>query len=194
MEKRKETINDRVKIVRKYLKMSQEDFAKKIKLETSNAISMIERGKNTLTGQNIQLICTPGQLKFGVIVNEDWLRNGGDSPMFKAPAPANGRPKLFDETGDELPQDEEEKDQVLADMRGSCQTGLMGAKSISALGFALEELEKVLEKMGGRIELPLNTSVAFRNGICANISLVFDLEKLNGYIAQSLRQGEGSHQ
>jgi transcriptional regulator with XRE-family HTH domain len=108
MEKKKETINDRVRIVRKYLKMSQEDFAKRIKLETSNAISMIERGKNALTGQNIQLICTPGQLKFGVIVNEDWLRNGDDAPMFKAPVPANGRPKLFDESGEELPQDEEE--------------------------------------------------------------------------------------
>jgi transcriptional regulator with XRE-family HTH domain len=108
MGEKKETIKDRVRIVRKYLKMSQEDFAKKIKLETSNAISMIERGKNSLTGQNIQLICTPGQLKFGVSVNEDWLRHGGDRPMFKTPAPANGRPRLFNEAGEELPQDEEE--------------------------------------------------------------------------------------
>jgi transcriptional regulator with XRE-family HTH domain len=109
MSKKEETINDRVRIIRKYLNMSQEDFAKKIKLETSNAISMIERGKNTLTGQNIQLICTPGQLEFGVLVNEDWLRNGGDVPMFKTPIPADdGRPRLFNENREELPQDEEE--------------------------------------------------------------------------------------
>jgi transcriptional regulator with XRE-family HTH domain len=106
MEKRKETINDRVRLARKALSLTQKEFADRIGIK-GGSLSTIELG-SPVTEQNIKLICTSNQLKGGYTVNEDWLRHGGDSPMFKAPAPANGRPKLFDETGDELPQDEEE--------------------------------------------------------------------------------------
>jgi transcriptional regulator with XRE-family HTH domain len=74
-------MNDRVKELRKNLGLTQEEFAKKIKLETSNAISMIERGKAKLTEQNILLICTSGQIKSDKTVSESWLRNG-EGEMF----------------------------------------------------------------------------------------------------------------
>jgi transcriptional regulator with XRE-family HTH domain len=74
-------INNRVKELRNNLGLTQEEFAKKIKLETSNAISMIEREKAKLTEQNILLICTPGQIKSDKTVSELWLRNG-EGEMF----------------------------------------------------------------------------------------------------------------
>jgi transcriptional regulator with XRE-family HTH domain len=106
MGKEKDTINGRVRIVRKALGLTQNEFADRIGIK-GGSLSTIELG-SPVTEQNIKLICTPNQLKGGYTVNEDWIRNGGNAPMFKAPALANGRPKLFDETGDELPQDEEE--------------------------------------------------------------------------------------
>jgi transcriptional regulator with XRE-family HTH domain len=107
MEEKNKTINDRVKLVRKALRMTQQNFAEKIYV-THSQISAIELDKSAVNEQNIKLICTPNQLKGDYTVNEDWLRHGGDRPMFKAPAPASGRPRLFNETGEELPQDEEE--------------------------------------------------------------------------------------
>ncbi len=77
-----DTINDRVRMVRKYLGMTQQAFAKKINLETSNSISMIERGKNCLTEQNIEFICTPNRFKNGITISDTWLRTG-DGNMLK---------------------------------------------------------------------------------------------------------------
>jgi transcriptional regulator with XRE-family HTH domain len=106
MEEKNKTINDRVRIVRKALSLTQKDFADRIGIK-GGSLSTIEHG-SSVTEQNIKLICTPNQLKADYTVNEDWLRHGGDRPMFKAPAPASGRPRLFNETGEELLQDEEE--------------------------------------------------------------------------------------
>jgi transcriptional regulator with XRE-family HTH domain len=108
MEQQKEMINDRVKKVRKALGMTQQEFAEKIKHKSGNTFSMIEKKKSTLTEQNILLICTPNRLKSGYTVNEDWLRNGGNAPMFIVPASTDGLPRLFDDNGEELSPDEEE--------------------------------------------------------------------------------------
>jgi transcriptional regulator with XRE-family HTH domain len=103
--KEKETINNRVKIVRKTLGLTQQEFADKTKLKSGNTYSMIERGENEVKEQNILLICTPNQLKEGITVNENWLRTG-QGEMFITPA-VEGLPIIF-ENGKELPQDEEE--------------------------------------------------------------------------------------
>jgi len=107
MGKSKETINDRVRIVRKELGLTQQKFADKIKLKTGNTFSMIERGENVVTEQNILLLCTPNQLEEGVTVNADWLRTGqGD--MFVPQTAADGRLMLYDDKKKELPQEERE--------------------------------------------------------------------------------------
>ncbi|BCJ95327.1 hypothetical protein acsn021_28960 [Anaerocolumna cellulosilytica] len=59
----------RVKLIRKSLNLSQKKFGDRLGLKP-NSISSIETGKNTLTDQNIKMICSTFQ------INEDWLRTG----------------------------------------------------------------------------------------------------------------------
>ena len=63
------TIFERVKFVRKTLKMNQKDFGKMIGL-TQTSLSMIEVGTNIVTEKNIKLICATFN------VREEWLREG----------------------------------------------------------------------------------------------------------------------
>lgn len=67
-------MNERVRILRKTLKMTLESFGARIGIKKSS-LSQIENGVNNLTEQNILLICR----EFGV--NEEWLRNG-EGEMF----------------------------------------------------------------------------------------------------------------
>jgi len=76
-------INERLKEIRKSLKINQSEFASKIGLAQSG-YSQIETGENTLTEQNIKLVC----LIYNV--NETWLRSG-EGEMF------NDKTKLKDE-------------------------------------------------------------------------------------------------
>ncbi|WP_268807854.1 helix-turn-helix domain-containing protein [Metasolibacillus fluoroglycofenilyticus] len=62
-------INNRIKLLRKVLKLSQEDFGRKLGI-TKTAISKIETGRNNLTDSTIKLLCT------NFNVNEVWLRTG----------------------------------------------------------------------------------------------------------------------
>jgi len=64
-----EVINKRLKEARKALKINQSEFAGKIGMAQSG-YSQVETGENTLTEQNLKLIC----LIFNV--NESWLRTG----------------------------------------------------------------------------------------------------------------------
>ena len=65
----KETINDRVKEVRKNLNLSQEEFGNMIGLSKSG-ISNIEKGTRNVTSKHVKLIC----LTFDV--DEYWLTTG----------------------------------------------------------------------------------------------------------------------
>jgi transcriptional regulator with XRE-family HTH domain len=67
-------MNKRLREVRKTLNINQSDFALKIGMAQSG-YSQVETGENTLTEQNIKLIC----LIYGV--NETWLRTG-EGEMF----------------------------------------------------------------------------------------------------------------
>lgn len=62
-------MNERVKILRKSLDLSQESFANKLGV-TKATISRIEKGVNNLTEQMIKSICREFK------VNEDWFRYG----------------------------------------------------------------------------------------------------------------------
>ncbi len=59
----------RIKEIRKELKLSQEDFGKKIGLSQST-LAMIEVGKRNFNDKHIKLICSTFN------VNEQWLRTG----------------------------------------------------------------------------------------------------------------------
>lgn len=64
-----ETINDRVRLVRKDKGLTQQSFGDKIGMK-GNSISDIEKGKNSVTEVVIRGICR----EFNV--DEDWLRTG----------------------------------------------------------------------------------------------------------------------
>lgn len=71
----KVTINERIKIVRLDLKMTQKEFAKAIKI-SQPTLSGIESGDVTVIDRNIEMICE----KLGV--NSEWLRTG-EGEMYK---------------------------------------------------------------------------------------------------------------
>ena len=73
------TLQERIKLLRKKLDLNQEEFAEKIGLKRS-ALSLIEIGKNPLTEQNIKLIC----LTFNV--SRDWL-DSGEGEIFVSETP-----------------------------------------------------------------------------------------------------------
>ena len=62
-------MNERIKILRKELKMSQDAFAKKLGL-TKNYISLVESGNRNLSRQSIKVLCSIFN------ISEEWLRNG----------------------------------------------------------------------------------------------------------------------
>ena len=71
-------MNERIKELRKVLKISQEKFGARIKISGAS-VSKIESGENNPSEQTLSLIVS----EFNV--SENWLRNGvGD--MFRAPS------------------------------------------------------------------------------------------------------------
>lgn len=68
-------MNNRVKILRKRLGLTQEEFGKKINIGRSN-LSLIESGRTNLSKRVISDICEKFQ------VNENWLRHN-EGEMFK---------------------------------------------------------------------------------------------------------------
>lgn len=70
-------MNDRIKKLRKYLNLTQQEFAERIGMKR-NSITLIEGGRNT-SDQTIFAICR----EFNV--NEKWLRTG-EGDMLKADA------------------------------------------------------------------------------------------------------------
>jgi transcriptional regulator with XRE-family HTH domain len=76
--KRRYAMHDRIRKVRKALKLNQEDFGKKLGL-TQTSLSMIESGKCVIIEKNIKLICATFN------VNEYWLRTGEEEMFCASP-------------------------------------------------------------------------------------------------------------
>lgn len=68
------TINERIRALRKELKLNQSDFGKKIGMKQTS-ISALEAEGGTVTEQNVKSICKTWS------VNETWLRTG-EGEMF----------------------------------------------------------------------------------------------------------------
>lgn len=69
---------ERLKQLRKVLKMNQTNFAKELGI-TQTAYSMIENGNNPLSDRHIKVICSCFN------VNENWLRTGDGDMFFSSP-------------------------------------------------------------------------------------------------------------
>ena len=70
-------MNERIKLIRLELGLSQEKFGKPIFLKKSG-LSLIENGKNAVTEQVIRAICREYN------VNETWLRTGEGEMFLKS--------------------------------------------------------------------------------------------------------------
>lgn len=81
------TANERVKVLRKTLKLSGEKFGEALGVK-KNAISQIENGINNLSPQMFKAICREFD------VNEDWLQNG-NGDMFKQLSRSEELTKFF---------------------------------------------------------------------------------------------------
>lgn len=84
------TINERVKLLRKSLKLNQKDFGQKIGF-AQTGVSSLENPANGVTERTIRLLCDTFN------ANEAWLRTG-KGEMFKKKEPANIMEKLKEET------------------------------------------------------------------------------------------------
>ena len=62
-------MHQRLRTVRKSLKLNQEEFGKQIGL-AQTAVSMIESGNNPITDKNLKLICVTFN------INEQWIHSG----------------------------------------------------------------------------------------------------------------------
>lgn len=71
-------MNNRLREIRKERHLSQEEFGKKIGIESRAHISALENGNRTITDRIINDVCR----EFNV--NEEWLRTG-KGEMYKAP-------------------------------------------------------------------------------------------------------------
>jgi len=73
-------IGERILTIRKALNLTQEQFAKRLKLN-KGTISNVEKNRQKVSGQLVRLIC----LEF--VVSEDWLKTG-EGEMFISPEEA----------------------------------------------------------------------------------------------------------
>ena len=71
-------MNNRLRKIRKERHLSQDEFGKKIGIESRAHISALENGNRTITDRIINDVCR----EFSV--NEEWLRTG-NGDMYKAP-------------------------------------------------------------------------------------------------------------
>lgn len=75
-----ESINDRLRLIRKTCKKSQEDFGKVIGI-TKSGVSDIENGRRNVTEQHIIMLRNWSEYN----VNEDWLRTGSGKMFMELP-------------------------------------------------------------------------------------------------------------
>lgn len=103
------TSGERVRILRKHLRLSLERFGEPIALKRS-ALSMIENGRNNLSEQALNSICR----EYGV--SEKWLRSG-EGEMF---VPVSRNEKIARFAGelmkDETPEFRRQLVEVLAEL------------------------------------------------------------------------------
>lgn len=64
------SMNKRLKEIRLFYKLSQEEFGKKIGLESRGHISTLESGKKNITERIVKDVCREFK------INEQWLRTG----------------------------------------------------------------------------------------------------------------------
>lgn len=126
--------NNRIKTLRKHLNLNQAEFGKKIGLK-NGAISWMEKEGNTVTKQNIKIICDTFN------VSENWLLNG-EGEMFR---PAD-EPDILDRLQQELKLTSQEMEIIRTFVELSPEQRRMGIEFVQTFTSKLSDVASALQE------------------------------------------------
>ena len=138
------SINKRINLLRKQLGMIQQDFANKIGVQRVT-ISWMEKEGNTITKQNIKIICDTFN------VSENWLLNG-EGEMFR---PADG-PDILDRLQQELKLTSQEMEIIRTFVELSPEQRRMGIEFVQTFTSKLSSTTNALQKEKSQITLTVS--------------------------------------
>ena len=128
------SINRRINLLRKQLGMIQQDFANKIGVQRVT-ISWMEKEGNTITKQNIKIICDTFN------VSENWLLNG-EGEMFR---PAD-KPDILDRLQQELKLTSQEMEIIRTFVELSPEQRRMGIEFVQTFTSKLSDAAIALQE------------------------------------------------
>ena len=128
------SINKRINLLRKQLGMIQQDFANKIGVQRVT-ISWMEKEGNTITKQNIKIICDTFN------VNENWLLNG-EGDMFR---PAD-EPDILYRLQQELKLTSQEMEIIRTFVELSPEQRRMGIEFVQTFTSKLSDVASTLQE------------------------------------------------
>lgn len=128
------SINKRINLLRKQLGMIQQDFANKIGVQRVT-ISWMEKEGNTITKQNIKIICDTFN------VSENWLLNG-EGDMFR---PAD-EPDILDRLQQELKLTSQEMEIIRTFVELSPEQRRMGIEFVQTFTSKLSDVASALQE------------------------------------------------
>ena len=126
--------NNRIKTLRKHLNLNQAEFGQKIGLK-NGAISWMEKEGNTITKQNIKIICDTFN------VSENWLLNG-EGEMFR---PAD-EPDILDRLQQELKLTSQEMEIIRTFVELSPEQRRMGIEFVQTFTSKLSDVASALQE------------------------------------------------
>lgn len=126
--------NNRMKTLRKHLNLNQAEFGQKIGLK-NGAISWMEKEGNTITKQNIKIICDTFN------VSENWLLNG-EGDMFR---PAD-EPDILDRLQQELKLTSQEMEIIRTFVELSPEQRRMGIEFVQTFTSKLSDVASALQE------------------------------------------------
>ena len=126
--------NNRIKTLRKHLNLNQAEFGLKIGLK-NGAISWMEKEGNTITKQNIKIICDTFN------VSENWLLNG-EGEMFR---PAD-EPDILDRLQQELKLTSQEMEIIRTFVELSPEQRRMGIEFVQTFTSKLSDVASALQE------------------------------------------------
>lgn len=138
------SINKRINLLRKQLGMIQQDFANKIGVQRVT-ISWMEKEGNTITKQNIKIICDTFN------VSEDWLLKG-EGEMFR---PAD-EPDILDRLQQELKLTSQEMEIIRTFVELSPEQRRMGIEFVQTFTSKLSGVTNALQKEKSQITLTVS--------------------------------------
>ena len=126
--------NSRIKTLRKQLNLNQAEFGRRIGLK-NGAISWMEKEGNTITKQNIKIICDTFN------VSENWLLNG-EGEMFR---PAD-EPDILDRLQQELKLTSQEMEIIRTFVELSLEQRRMGIEFVQTFTSKLSDVASTLQE------------------------------------------------